>query len=588
MSIEKITYIGATDSRGKEQAFGIRPTDRAKHMYVIGKTGMGKSVLLENMAIQDIQNGEGLAFIDPHGSTAEKLLDYIPEHRIKDVVYFAPFDMDNPVAFNVMEDIGYEKRHLVVSGLMSAFKKIWVDAWSARMEYVLSNVLLALLEYPDSTLLDVNRMLSNKIFRNKVIKNITDPMVKSYWTEEYAGYTERFAAEMIPAIQNKVGQFTSNPLIRNILGQPKSSFDLREIMDNKRIFIANLSKGQMGETNADLIGSMLTTKIYLSAMSRADESSAVQAGLPPFYFYVDEFQSIANDSFADILSEARKYKLALIIAHQFIAQMGDNVRDAVFGNTGTIISFRVGPFDAEVLETIFKPKFFADDIVNLGKYQIYLTLMIDGAGSPPFSASTLPPIKEPEVSFREQILEMSRRNYGCPREKIEEAIKNRNQLDAPQQSVSKKTVDKSPKKNYQNQQHHTDQTKDYKDIKKKDTEHNNKKNEVYKKEKQTISLNSLKFRRQDNKGPSNAQKSLLREALQSVQNTKEDKKPKKIEPKKLRSVVPTNVKTPNTQTKLRTEPHSQSKAKEEKKEESSETPKEVSKEVLENILRDDK
>ncbi len=588
MSIEKITYIGATDSRGKEQAFGIRPTDRAKHMYVIGKTGMGKSVLLENMAIQDIQNGEGLAFIDPHGSTAEKLLDYIPEHRIKDVVYFAPFDMDNPVAFNVMEDIGYEKRHLVVSGLMSAFKKIWVDAWSARMEYVLSNVLLALLEYPDSTLLDVNRMLSNKIFRNKVIKNITDPMVKSYWVEEYAGYTERFAAEMIPAIQNKVGQFTSNPLIRNILGQPKSSFDLREIMDNKRIFIANLSKGQMGETNADLIGSMLTTKIYLSAMSRADESSAVQAGLPPFYFYVDEFQSIANDSFADILSEARKYKLALIIAHQFIAQMGDNVRDAVFGNTGTIISFRVGPFDAEVLETIFKPKFFADDIVNLGKYQVYLTLMIDGAGSPPFSASTLPPIKEPEVSFREQILEMSRRNYGCPREKIEEAIKNRNQLDAPQQSVSKKTVDKSPKKNYQNQQHHTDQTKDYKDIKKKDTEHNNKKNEVYKKEKQTISLNSLKFRRQDNKGPSNAQKSLLREALQSVQNTKEDKKPKKIEPKKLRSVVPTNVKTPNTQTKLRTESHSQSKAKEEKKEESSETPKEVSKEVLENILRDDK
>ena len=246
--------------------FGIRAIDRGKHVYVIGKTGMGKSTMLENMAIQDIQNGEGLSFIDPHGSTAEKLLDFIPEERMKDVVYFAPFDTEYPIGFNVMEDVGFDKRHLVVSGLMGAFKRIWVDAWSARMEYILQNTLLALLEYPDSTIIDVNRMLTNKTFRAAVIEKVTDPIVRSFWNEEFATYTDRYTQEATPAIQNKIGAFVSNPLIRNIIGQARSSFDMRKVMDDKKIFIVNLSKGRMGETNASLLGSMLTVKIYLAAM----------------------------------------------------------------------------------------------------------------------------------------------------------------------------------------------------------------------------------------------------------------------------------------------------------------------------------
>src|SRR3990167_9258451 len=246
MNHEKITYFGETDSRNKRVRFGIKAKDRTKHIYVIGKTGMGKSTLLENMAIQDIQGGEGMAFIDPHGKTAELLLDYVPKERINDVLYFAPFDMEYPVSFNVMEDIGADKRHLVVNGLMSTFEKIWVDAWSARMAYILNNTLLALLEFPNSTLLGVNRMLADKEYRKAIIANISDPSVKSFWIDEFGKYTERFAAEATPAIQNKVGQFNSNPLIRNIIGQSKSSFDLRKMMDEKKIFIVNLSKGRMG------------------------------------------------------------------------------------------------------------------------------------------------------------------------------------------------------------------------------------------------------------------------------------------------------------------------------------------------------
>src|SRR3989338_8201546 len=265
MDDNKITYFAETDARNRKVPFGIKRKDRSRHMYVIGKTGMGKSTLLENMAIQDIQNGEGIAFIDPHGKTAELLLEYVPKERIGDVLYFAPFDMEYPISFNVMEDVGIDKRHLVVNGLMSTFEKIWVDAWSARMAYILNNTLLALLEYPGSTLLGVNRMLSDKSYRNKVVENVKDPSVKSFWVDEFAKYTERFAAEATPAIQNKVGQFTSNPLVRNIIGQAKSSFDLREIMDSKKILIVNLSKGRVCEGNANLLGSMLITKMYLAA-----------------------------------------------------------------------------------------------------------------------------------------------------------------------------------------------------------------------------------------------------------------------------------------------------------------------------------
>lgn len=419
---EEITFFAKTDARGVQVPFGIKAKDRTKHVYVIGKTGMGKSTLLENMAVQDIKNGNGLAFIDPHGATAETLLDYIPEERVKDVLYFAPFDTDHPVSFNVMEDVGPDKRHLVVSGLMSVFKKIWVDAWSARMEYILSNTLLALLEYPDSTLLGVNRMLSDKHYRRKVIDNITDPAVRSFWVDEFLNYNERYMQEAGDAIKNKIGQFTSNPLIRNIVGQPHSSFDLREIMDGRKILIANLSKGLVGESNANLLGSMLTTRLYLAAMSRADLSAEKMKSMPNFYFYVDEFQSFANATFADILSEARKYKLNLTIAHQYIEQMEEEVRNAVFGNVGTIIAFRVGPFDAEVLETVFTPRFLAADIVNLGFAQIYLSLMIDGIGSQPFSAVTLPPIVPGATSYKDMAISESRRQFAAVRAPVEETI----------------------------------------------------------------------------------------------------------------------------------------------------------------------
>ncbi len=419
---DKVTYFAATNARGTSVPFGIKQEDRSKHMYIIGKTGMGKSTMLENMAIQDIRNGEGLAFIDPHGASAERLLDYIPPHRIKDVVYFAPFDLEQPIAFNVMEDIGYDKRHLVVSGLMATFKKVWVDAWSARMEYILSNTLLALLEYPDSTLLDVNRMYTNKEYRKKVVDNVKDPLVKDFWTKEFAGYTDRYTQEATPAIQNKIGQFTNNPLIRNIIGQKTSSFNIRKMMDEKKILIVNLSKGLVGDTNMLLLGSMLTTHIFLAAMSRADSNVSVHKNVAPFFFYVDEFQNFANESFAGILSEARKYKLNLIITNQYIEQMEEQVRAAVFGNVGTTVAFRVGPFDAEVLETVFMPEFTKEDLVNLGFAHIYLSLMIDGVGSRPFSAITIPPIEPPPIVYANEVKHTSRTQFGNPREEVEGAI----------------------------------------------------------------------------------------------------------------------------------------------------------------------
>ncbi len=446
---EKITFFGRTDARGKNVAFGIKAKDRQRHVYVIGKTGMGKSTLLENMAVQDIQNGEGMAFIDPHGSAAETLLNYIPPERVNDVLYFAPADANFPVSFNIMEDVGPDKRHLVVSGLMSVFKKIWVDAWSARMEYILQNTILALLEFPGSTLVGVNRMLSDKAYRDLVVANVKDPGVRSFWVDEFAKYNERYMQEAGDAIKNKIGQFTANPIIRNIIGQPKSSFDLREMMDNRKIIIMNLSKGLIGESNANLLGSMLTTRIYLAAMSRADLSPEKMKTMPNFYFYVDEFQSFANATFANILSEARKYHLNLTIAHQYIEQMEEDVRNAVFGNVGTIISFRVGPFDAEVLETIFTPQFLATDIVNLGFAQVYLTLMIDGIGSPPFSATTLPPIAPQSVSYKDMVIASSRKAYARPRPDVEADIikfhepvipppKERKERPAPAQDGDKK------------------------------------------------------------------------------------------------------------------------------------------------------
>jgi hypothetical protein len=421
---DKVTYLATTDFRGQNTKFGIRPEDRTRHMYIIGKTGMGKSTLLENMIAQDIINGEGVCFIDPHGSSAEKLLKYVPEHRIADVVYFAPFDMKYPVGLNILEKVDESERHLVASGLMDTFKKIFEDQFSGRMVYILNNIVLALLENEGQSLVGINRMLSDKNYRKWIVSNVTDPAVRNFWEVEFAGYTDKYVQEATPAIQNKIGQFISNPLLRNVIGQPHSSFDVRKLMDEKKILIANLSIGLTGKENVDLIGSMLITKIFLAALSRANLKEEQLKKAPKFYFFVDEFQNFVNESFTQILSQARKYNLSLTVAHQYIEQLTDTVRAAVFGNVGSMITFRVGAEDAEKIEKEFAPQFTADDIVNLGFSQIYLRLSINGTGSKPFSAKTLPPIAEPEHNFLPAIIAHSRTAYGKERSLVEEEIKN--------------------------------------------------------------------------------------------------------------------------------------------------------------------
>ncbi len=422
---QDITPFGYYNFRGnRDQKFGIKVDDRRRHIYVIGKTGVGKSTLLENMAVADITSGKGIAVIDPHGELAEKLLDYIPEERLDDVIYFDPSDMEYPIAFNPMEQVNPEFRHLVASGLMGVFKKIWVDAWSARMEYILTNTLLALLELPNSTVLGVLRMFAEPPYRKKIVDNLRDPVIKAFWQNEFARYSQKLETEALAAIQNKVGQFVSNPLIRNILGQPRSTINMREIMDTGKIFIANLSKGKMGEDNSALLGAMIISRLQLAAMSRVDMP---EEGRRDFYMYVDEFQNFATDSFASILSEARKYHLSLTLAHQYIGQLVTNdgntkIRDAVFGNVGTIVSFRVGAADGEFLEKEFMPEFLQNDLVNLAKYNAYVKLMIDGVASKPFSMTTLPPANAPLQSYRDIIIKNTRQHYGTPRKVVEDRI----------------------------------------------------------------------------------------------------------------------------------------------------------------------
>src|SRR3989339_1356435 len=345
-----INFFAETTYRNIKRKFGIKIDDRRRHIYIIGKTGMGKTNLLQNMAAQDIMNGKGVGFVDPHGEAAEELLDFVPASRINDVIYVNPSDINYPIAFNIMEKVAPEYRHLVAGGLMGVFKKIWPDVWSARMEYILNNTIMALLEYPDATLLGVNRMLSDVEYRKKVIEKVTDPVIRAFWVQEYSRYTQRYEVEATAAIQNKVGQFVSAPIIRNIIGQVKSSIDMRKIMDDEKILIMDLSKGRIGEDNSRLLGALMITKLQLAAMSRVDIPEEERRD---FFLYIDEFQNFATESFVNILSEARKFRLALILSHQYIAQLDEDegrVRDAVFGNVGTMVSFRVGAEDAEWLE----------------------------------------------------------------------------------------------------------------------------------------------------------------------------------------------------------------------------------------------
>lgn len=418
-----ITVFAKTNFRNKDVPFGIKTDDRRRHMYLIGKTGMGKTTLMENMAIQDIRNGHGIAFLDPHGDSVQRILNCIPSHRINDVIYFNPADLEYPIAFNILETVDPKYKHLVASGLMGVFTKIWANLWSARMEYILNNTILALLDSPGNTLLGISRMYVDKKYRKRIVDNIKDPMVKTFWTDEFANYNEKYRNEAIAPIQNKVGQFLSSGIIRNIVGQPKSTIDLREIMDQRKILVMDLSKGRVGEDNSALLGAMIVTKLQLAALSRADMPESERQD---FYLYVDEFQNFATDSFATILSEARKYRLSLIIGHQYIGQLvhekNTKVKDAILGNVGTLVVFRVGAEDAETLVKEFEPVFTEIDMVNLPKYHIILKLMINGVASEPFSAVTLPPSPEFYTGNAEKVIRVSRERYANPVSSVEEKI----------------------------------------------------------------------------------------------------------------------------------------------------------------------
>jgi CxxC-x17-CxxC domain-containing protein len=366
------------------------------------------------MVMSDIMAGHGVCYVDPHGDTAEKILDYIPSNRINDVVYFNPADLEFPVGFNILESVTEDKKHLVSNGLMGVFKKIWPDVWSARMEYILQNCVMALLDYPGATLLGINRLLVDDDYRKRVVSKIRDPIVKTFWVAEFESWTDKYKAEALPAIQNKVGQFLAASVIRNIVAQVKSTIDVRSIMDEGKIFIVNLSKGRIGEDNMRLLGGMLISNMQMAAMERVN---IPEADRRDFYLFVDEFQNFATESFASILSEARKYRLSLTVAHQYIEQLSDEVKAAVIGNVGTLLAFRIGSTDAEFLEREFTPQFTADDLVNLTKYNVYLKLMVDGVATSPFSATTLPPMAK-FTGNANKVIQTSRERYAIPRATI--------------------------------------------------------------------------------------------------------------------------------------------------------------------------
>ena len=414
----EITLFAETNFRNQRRRFGIKTDDRRRHMYILGKTGMGKTTFLENLILSDIYAGHGCCYVDPHGDPAEQLIDFIPSNRINDVVYFNPVDVEYPIGFNILETDSEEQKPLVTSGLMGVFKKIWPDVWSPRMEYILMNCVLALLDYPGATMLGISRLLVDKEYRARVVAKIRDPIVKTFWVAEYTSWSEKYATEAIAPVQNKVGQFLSSSVVRNVVAQVKSTLNLRKIMDEGKILIVNLSKGRIGEDNMRLLGGMFITKLQLAAQER---QNIPEEDRRDFYLFVDEFQNFANESFANILSEARKYRLNLVVTHQYIEQLDEKVIPAVFGNVGTIAVMRIGAKDAEFLETEFAPTFTPEDLVNLAKYQIYLKLMVDGVSTPPFSASTLPPISG-RTGSAQKVIAVSRERYAEPRAVIEAKV----------------------------------------------------------------------------------------------------------------------------------------------------------------------
>jgi hypothetical protein len=383
-----ITVFAETNFRNERKRFGIKRRDRRAHMYLIGKTGMGKSTLMENMIVSDLQRGEGLAVLDPHGDLVARLKRRIPPAREADVILFDPTDGTRALTLNLLDASGKAARHLVASELISIFKKLWADSWGPRTEHILRNTLLALLELPQATLLDAQRLLADYEYRQALITVLKDGPVKRFWVKEFEQYTKNLRIEAVSPIQNKVGQFVTHPVIGRIIGKPQSSFDMRDTMDEGKVLLVDLSKGKIGEDASNLLGALLLTQIELEALSRADTAEAQRRD---FYLYIDEFYNFATASFASVLAEARKYRLNLIMAHQYIEQLDEALQAAIFGNVGTIISFRLGARDASHMAREFYPPFSETDLISLPPYHILLKLMIDGTGCAPFSAVSLPP-----------------------------------------------------------------------------------------------------------------------------------------------------------------------------------------------------
>lgn len=405
---DEINFFARTQFRNKDTNFGIKTLDRLRHMWVVGKTGTGKSTMIANMAIDDLKKGRGLTVIDPHGDLCEDILDYIPSSRINDVIYFNPADRDFPVSINPLEVTNREEAELVVAGLMSIFTKVWSNVWSARMEYILRNSFMTLSEIPETTLEDVLKLLSDQSFRSNILAKVTDQTLIHFWKSEFEQMPDNLQKEAISPIQNKVGQFVTSPMIRRIIGSPRSSVSIRDIMDEKKIFLANLSQGRLGEDNSALLGAMLITKFQLAAMQRVDMGKDQRT---PHYLYVDEFQNFATNSFIKILSEARKYGLALTLANQYMAQIPEGVTKAILGNAGTMVTFTAGADDAEVIYKEFAESFDKNDLVTLEKYQIAVKLMVDGQSTKPFLATTLP-LPQGKNSNRDKVIKVSRERWS--------------------------------------------------------------------------------------------------------------------------------------------------------------------------------
>lgn len=385
---QRVTVFARTDFRGETREFGIRQRDRRSHLYALGKTGTGKSNLLETLICQDIAAGEGVALLDPHGDLVERVAERVPQERLADLIYLDVPSQTQSFGFNPVERVPPERRSLAASALVEVFKKIWADSWGPRLEHILRNAVFCLLEQPEATLGDIPRLLEDQAFRKRAAERVLNAQVRNFWLREYESYPARFRAEAIAPLQNKVGAFLADPILCRILSAPKSSFDLRRVIDERKILLVNLAKGRMGEGSAALLGALLVARLGLAGLSRSDIPEEKRRD---FYLYIDEFQTFATMSFVSMLSELRKYRVDLILTNQYLGQLEPEVRDSVLGNVGTLVSFRVGPADAAVLGEEFASEFSASDLMSLPNYHVYLRLMIDGAVSKPFSAQTIAP-----------------------------------------------------------------------------------------------------------------------------------------------------------------------------------------------------